>query len=327
MREDFYDTGGCGLVPNNLPGGFFIYDAEGEEKILFAENNIIELFGCDSFEDFIEYTGGTFKGMVHPDDIQKIETQIKAQTIFGEKRHDYVRYRIITKKGDVRYIEDFGHLLHTDDHRSYFYVFIVDVDQNEYFNNSRNSFAEAELLSRNKETDKLTGLFTMSFFYHIVQNMLSSPEGRRSDVAFVNFDIPNFKLYNERYGFKMGDELLKELAKTIRDVFNGATVSRFSDDHFVVCVSDTRDAVVDKVETVYKRMLLCDDVNKKIRVKAGIYFLDDTRAEVGLACDHARLACNSIKGRHDVNYCIYDDILRVKLRRQQYVVDNIDDAV
>lgn len=327
MREEFCDTGMCGIVPNNLPGGFFIYEAEGDEKILFAENNIVELFGCRSFEEFKEYTGGTFSGMVHPDDIQKVQTQIKAQTIFGEKRHDYVRYRIITKKGDVKYIEDFGHLLHSEGGRSYFYVFIVDVDQNEYFNNSRNSFAEAELLSRNKETDQLTGLFTMSFFYHIVQNMLNSPEFWRKEVAFIHFDIPNFKLYNERFGFKMGDELLVSLAKIIREVFSGATISRFSDDHFVVCVSASRDEVICKVETVFKQMLLSEDVNKKVRVKAGIYILDDARAEIGIACDHARLACNSIKGRHDVNYCIYDDMLRKKMIRQQYVVDNIDEAV
>ena len=327
MREEFYDTGMCGIVPNNLPGGFFIYEAEGDEKILFAENNIVEIFGCRSFEEFKEYTGGTFSGMVHPDDIQKVQTQIKAQTIFGEKRHDYVRYRIITKKGDVKYIEDFGHLLHSEGGRSYFYVFIVDVDQNEYFNNSRNSFAEAELLSRIKETDQLTGLFTMSFFYHIVQNMLNSPEFWRKEVAFIHFDIPNFKLYNERFGFKMGDELLVSLAKIIREVFSGATISRFSDDHFVVCVSASRDEVICKVETVFKQMLLSEDVNKKVRVKAGIYILDDARAEIGIACDHARLACNSIKGRHDVNYCIYDDMLRKKMIRQQYVVDNIDEAV
>lgn len=327
MREEFYDTGMCGIVPNNLPGGFFIYEAEGDEKILFAENNIVEIFGCRSFEEFKEYTGGTFSGMVHPDDIQKVQIQIKAQTIFGEKRHDYVRYRIITKKGDVKYIEDFGHLLHSEGGRSYFYVFIVDVDQNEYFNNSRNSFAEAELLSRNKETDQLTGLFTMSFFYHIVQNMLNSPEFWRKEVAFIHFDIPNFKLYNERFGFKMGDELLVSLAKIIREVFSGATISRFSDDHFVVCVSASRDEVICKVETVFKQMLLSEDVNKKVRVKAGIYILDDARAEIGIACDHARLACNSIKGRHDVNYCIYDDMLRKKMIRQQYVVDNIDEAV
>ena len=327
MREEFFDTHVCGSLPTNLPGGFFVYEAEGDEHIVFADFNVIDIFGCNTFEEFIEYTGGSFFGMVLEEDVQKIETLIKAQTIFGEKRHDYVRYRIRTKSGDIRFIEDFGHLLHSINGKSYFYVYIVDVDQNEYFNTSRNSFAEAELLSRNKETDKLTGLFTMSFFYHIVQNMMSSPEGRRKDVSFIYFDIPNFKLYNERLGFKMGDELLCNLAKNIKDTFNGATVARFSDDHFMVCATGSKDEILSKVELVFKKMLLSEDVNKKVRIKAGIYFLDDVRAEVGLACDHARLACNSIKGRHDLNYCVYDDVLREKLRRQQYVVDHIEEAI
>ena len=327
MREEYYETLMCGQIPTGLPGGFFIYEAEGDEKIIFAETNVVKLFGCDSYEDFMDFVGGNFKGMVHPDDLHKIENQIEAQTIYAEKRHDYVRYRIITKQGEIRYIEDFGHLLHWTNGKSFYYVFIVDVDQNEYLNSSSNSYAEAEVLANNRETDELTGLFNMAFFYNKVQVLLSQPEIRRQDVSFVHFDIPNFKLYNERNGFKMGDELLCDLGKTIKDVFIGATVARFSDDHFVVFTTSPKAEVPQCVEEVYKRMLLSDDVNKKVKVKAGIYYMDDQRAEVGLACDHARLACNSIKNRHDVNYCIYDDIIRDGLRRQQFVVDHIDDAI
>ncbi|MBR1736007.1 MAG: GGDEF and EAL domain-containing protein, partial [Firmicutes bacterium] len=301
--------------------------ADGDEKILFAETTIVKLYGCEDFDDFMEFTGGSFTGMVHPDDLHKIENQIQAQTSFGEKRHDYVRYRILTKKGEVRYIEDFGHLLHWMNGKSFFYVFIVDVDKNEYYNRNHNSYAETEILSADRDIDPLTGLFNMSFFYHSVQTLLASPEGRREDISIVHFDIPNFKLYNERLGFKLGDELLCDLAKTIRNVFKGGTAARFSNDHFVVCVTGSKESVTEKVEKVYKSMLRSDDINKKVRVKAGIYCFDDRRAEVGLACDHARLACNSIKNRHDINYCIYDEMMRDKLRKQQYVVDNIERAV
>ena len=327
MREDYYETLMGGVIPTGLPGGFFIYEAGGDEKVLFAETNIVKLFGCDTYEEFLEFIGGTFKGMIHPDDLLKIENQIEAQTIYAEKRHDYVRYRIVTKQGDIRYVEDFGHLLHWANGKSFYYVFIVDVDQNEYLNTSRNSYAEAEALASNRETDELTGLFNMAFFYNKVQILLGQPDIRRQDVSFVHFDIPNFKLYNERHGFKMGDELLRDLGRTIKEAFVGATVARFSDDHFVVFTTLPKDEVVECVEEVYKSMLLSEDVNKKVKVKAGIYYMDDQRAEVGLACDHARLACNSIKNRHDVNYCIYDDIIRDGLRRQQFVVDHIDDAI
>ncbi|MBR4992858.1 MAG: EAL domain-containing protein [Lachnospiraceae bacterium] len=327
MAEKLLKAAMGGTIPTGLPGGFFIYDADGNEKILFAEPNIIELYGCDDFDDFMKLTGGTFKGMVHPEDYRKIQNQIQAQTMFDERRHDYVRYRITTKQGEERYVEDFGHLLHWRDGKSFFYVFIVDVDQNEFLNRNRNSFAEAEILSGDKETDSLTGLFTMPIFYQRVQMILSSPQGRRSSISIIHFDIPNFKLFNERYGFKLGDELLCDMADAITEAFNGSTVARFSDDHFVVCSSFERAEVLKGVEQVYKKMLMTDDSNKKTRIKAGIYFIDDRISEVGLACDHARLACNSIKNRHDIYYCVYDEMLREGLRKQQYVVDHIEEAI
>lgn len=327
MNENSYQSSISGRIPLGLPGGFFIYEADKDEKVIFAEQNVVNMFGCDSFDDFIEYVHGNFKGMVHPDDLPKIENQIEAQTVYADKRHDYVRYRIIAKDGTVKYIEDFGHLLHWSNGKSFYYVFIVDVEENEYANTNSNSYAEAEVLANNRETDELTGLLNMAFFYNKVQILLGAPEVRRMDVSFIHFDIPNFKLYNERHGFKMGDELLKDMGRTISEVFSGGTIARFSDDHFVVFTTVPKKEVVERVEEIYKKMLLTEDVNKKIKIKAGIYYMEDHRGEVGLACDHARLACNSIKNRHDVNYCIYDDIIRDGLRRQQFVVDHIDEAI
>ena len=317
----------CGDIPTGLPGGFFIYEAGGDEKIVFAEPNIIKMYGCDNYDDFLDFVGGSFKGMVNSEDLNKIQNQIQAQTLFGEKRHDYVRYRIRTKQGEIKYIEDFGHLLHWQNGKSFFYVFIVDVDQNEFLSRVRNSYAEAEILSGNQETDSLTGLLNMSLFYQQAQKLMTSPDGRRQDISIIHFDIPNFKLYNERYGFKQGDDLLCFLAKMITDTFQGNIVSRFSDDHFVVCATGSREEVVGKVGTVYDDMLASDDPNKRVRIKAGIYHQDDRNPEVGLACDHARLACNSIKNRHDHYYCIYDEMLRDELRKKQYVVDHIDEAI
>ena len=316
-----------GFFPTGLPGGFFIYEAGGDERIIFAEENVIKLFGCETIEEFREYTGNTFPGMVYEEDLHKIQNEIQAQTMFGEKRHDYVRYRIKTKQGEIRYIEDFGHLLHGKDGFSFFYVFIVDVDQNEFSNRSRNSFAEASVLSMNTETDSLTGLLNMAFFYQTVQQFLITPEIRRKQLSIIHYDIPNFKLYNEHHGFRQGDDLLCAIARTIKNEFAGDTVARFSDDHFVVCALGSREEIIEKVEKVYKNIMLSDDPNMRVRVKAGIYYLEDTYAEIGLACDHARLACNSIKNRHDLYYCVYDEMLRQTLRKQQYVVDHLDEAI
>ena len=326
-QEYLREYGGAESFPKGVPGGFFIYEAGGDEKILFADENILRLYGCSTFQEFYEYVGGSFRGMVYPEDLEKIQNEIEAQTLFGEKRHDYVKYRIKNKQGEIRYVEDFGHLLHGFGYKSYFYVFIVDVDRNEFLNKSLSSLAEAQARSLDQGTDELTGLFNMTFFYQKIQTLISSPEGRRIPLSIIHFDIPNFKLFNERQGFKLGDELLCELAKTIRSEFMEDTIARFSDDHFVVCAEGQGEEIVNKVGRVYKKMLGLDDPSMRVRIKAGIYYMDDRCNEVGLACDHARLACNNIKGRHDMFYFIYDEMLREKLRRQQYVIDNIDEAL
>ena len=49
MNETVHYSNRTELIPPNLPGGFFIYNADKEEKILFADENVIHLFGCETF--------------------------------------------------------------------------------------------------------------------------------------------------------------------------------------------------------------------------------------------------------------------------------------
>lgn len=312
-------------IPTGLPGGFFVYNAEGNEEILFADQNVINLFECESIEELREYTGNSFSGMVHPDDVEKIQNDITSQTFNSEKKHDYVRYRILTKKGSTRYVEDFGHLLHGAGGKKFFYVFIVDVDKDEYFNRSRNSFAETQIFAMNQNSDRLTGLMNMATFYASVQDVISDPQKRHANTfTFIHFDIVNFKLFNENYGFARGDDLLCRLAYTLKIEFPKSWIARFSNDHFVVCTNSKR--VVEHVENLHDTMSgILEGI--RVEIKAGIYILDDSCKEVGIACDHARLACNTVKKRYDVIYSTYDVNLFEKLRLHQYVVDNIDIAI
>ena len=40
MREEHNDTIMTGQIPKGLPGGFFVYEAGGDEHIVFAEPNV-----------------------------------------------------------------------------------------------------------------------------------------------------------------------------------------------------------------------------------------------------------------------------------------------
>ena len=62
----------------------------------------MRLFDCDTYDELCALTGNSFRGMVHPEDLDRVEGEIKEQTMNGEERHDYVQYRIITRRGEVR---------------------------------------------------------------------------------------------------------------------------------------------------------------------------------------------------------------------------------
>lgn len=107
--------------------GFFIYNARHDEKILFANKNVLDIYGCETMGEFRELVGNSFKGMVHPDDLDRVEREISEQIEGSEKNIDYVEYRIIRKDGEVRWITDCGHLNSADKNDDIFYVFIYDV--------------------------------------------------------------------------------------------------------------------------------------------------------------------------------------------------------
>lgn len=114
-------------LSNGIPGGFFIYHADEEERLIYTNRTLLRFFGCATLEEFKELTGYTFKGMVHPDDIDAVEMSISRQIDEDTYDMDYVEYRIIQKDGTIRWVEDYGHFMRTSDYGDIFCVFIDDA--------------------------------------------------------------------------------------------------------------------------------------------------------------------------------------------------------
>ena len=116
-------------IGGHMPGGFFIYQAEAPEKLLYVNKAAINIFGCADLEDFKELTGYTFKGMVHPDDYQRISDSIVQQIGTNKDQMDYTEYRIIRKDGAVRWVDDYGHYTETKSYGGIYVVFISDITE------------------------------------------------------------------------------------------------------------------------------------------------------------------------------------------------------
>ena len=113
----------------DMPGGFFIYKADENEEIVFVNEVVFDIFGCSNEEEFRQLTGNTFRGMVYPEDYESIEESINKQITDNKHRLDFVEYRIKRLDRNIRWVEDYGRLINTEEFGDVYYVIIRDMTE------------------------------------------------------------------------------------------------------------------------------------------------------------------------------------------------------
>ena len=116
-------------ITNMMPGGFFVYRASGGEELLYANKALLRLFNCETMAELREHTGNSFRGIVHPEDVDAVEKSIWEQIAKSQYDLDYVEYRIIQKGGEIRWVEDYGHFVHSEILGDVFCVFVGDATE------------------------------------------------------------------------------------------------------------------------------------------------------------------------------------------------------
>jgi len=129
-----------------IPGGFFVYHEDDKRELIYANQKVLDIYGCASLDEFKELTGYTFQGMVHPDDFESIQESIDSQIDHEEgDSMDHVEYRIIRKNGEIRWVDDYGHFSYSPEFGDLYYVFINDITE------------KKALIRTEKHHDKLFG--------------------------------------------------------------------------------------------------------------------------------------------------------------------------
>lgn len=121
----------CELIRfmDEIPGGFLLYRANTAEEIIYANRGLLRMFQCDSFQAFLDLTGNSFRGIVHPEDLESVEESIRNQVDGSQHDLDYVEYRARRKDGSLLWIEDYGHFIHDETAGDIFYVFLGDATE------------------------------------------------------------------------------------------------------------------------------------------------------------------------------------------------------
>ncbi len=91
--------------------------------------------------------------------------------------------------------------------------------------------------------DNLTGLPNRRLFHDRVERSIASAQRHRDKFALLYIDLNKFKPINDRYGHKVGDKVLLEVARRLLgEVRQNDTVARIGGDEFTVILMDIHDA-------------------------------------------------------------------------------------
>ena len=308
-------------ISANMPGAFIVYKNNPSEDIIFASEEIARIFECDSVNDFMKFTGGSFATIVYPEDIEEVETIIRKQ-IASTGGYDYVTYRIITKNGNIKKIEDWGHFVHDDELGDVFYVYLHDMDIREKLTDLSGQTSLPE--PKAAVVDELTGLANMRGFRLQAPNVIRDFFKKGGRPSCVYFNIRNFHTYNETYGFAGGDRMLKSVGRILQETFPGGLVSRFSEDHFIVITAQEN-----LREKINRMSIRVNNLRRGVVVemKAGIYELKTTDMDISVMCDCAKSACDSIKHEYGTNCQEYDGKMDEKLQLQEHIVSSFETAM
>ena len=195
-------------LTERMPGGFFIYRAHGGEELLYANEALLRMFGCDDAAQFRDLTGNSFRGMVHPEDLEAVEESIWEQIAANSYDLDYVEYRIIRRDGSVRWVEDYGHFTQNGYVGDIFYVFLADATEKRQTQQTILGQKDRELMAlsqeRSQSLEMIQGLsvdYESIFYLDLETDTLQSYRlSRRVEEQLKGLEAPySFNRFAQKY--------------------------------------------------------------------------------------------------------------------------------
>ncbi|PKH01004.1 GGDEF domain-containing protein [Psychromonas sp. MB-3u-54] len=172
------------------------------------------------------------------------------------------------------------------------------------------------------EQDPLTGLHNRISLFRRLEDRLTRANYQHSAVAVILVDIDDFKAIDDKYGYNGGNQVLKEIAKRLKNCIYGKdTLGRFVKDQFIIIIDELaseHDAakVAYKIAEQFSSTFMIENVYKNLTASIGISLSPDDGIEVGPLFLNAETAM--LRGKKDKNtvYNFYTPGLTLGLNKE-----------
>ncbi|MDE6030382.1 MAG: diguanylate cyclase, partial [Oscillospiraceae bacterium] len=267
---------------------------------VFFSNNFNQKF---SYRAPSDHFGDSFllKAKVHPEDVDRYRDDL--DKLEKGKNFERNEYRMKNIYGDFIWVLMRTATLHDKDGKPLKVVGVmVDID--------RAKKSEQQLTER-ASYDALTELYNRETIESQIDNEIALSAARKSEMAVLFIDVDDFKHYNDNYSHATGDQVLKFVAKTIKDVVaDFGFAGRYGGDEFIACV---RSAEINTPTSVAQQIIqrldegFDADIGERLTVSVSIgiaLIKDDYNTRVEYLIGKADDAMYSVKKSGKSNYAM-----------------------
>lgn len=277
----------------------------------------------------------TWENIIHPDDYERVMHHFEAY-IHGESPEYKIEYRC--KKSDESYvwIEDSGKIVernldgsvlrmigaHTNIHENkLFKEMLIQTNERLIDNNlsleNLVKIRTQELTIINKKLgtqikearynashDGLTGIINRREFERVFEKEIYRAKRYSYPLSMLVLDIDNFKVVNDRYGHKVGDQVLIGLVTLVQNIIRESDImARWGGEEFVIVFPEiTLDDTFKKAEMLRKAIheyIFASNLHITCSFGVTTYTQGDTNDTVFIRCDQALYAAKNA-GKNNV---------------------------
>ena len=218
---------------------------------------------------------------------------------------------------------------------------VFDIQMQKLYNNEnqleatyyiiKDSTQELEQLNKEKflaSHDSLTGLYNKQYFYEKTEQYINFHPNK--EFLMICTDIREFKMINDFFGTRIGDQVLINFAKMLSGQLSDASIyGRIENDIFGILMAKDKydeDAFCAKAQEAFESCIDTDISFPTINY-IGVYEITDRSIPASVMCDRARMAISSIKGSFHKRVAYYNEDLRNNILYEQELITDLDHAI
>ena len=181
-----------------VPGGVILINAI-TGKILYANARALDIFECESAEQFRDFVGANFRNAILPEDYAKVGEELKEQFQKDSGLTKQISYRTRTRKGKIKRIYHVGRVYKDTPYGHVFSAFISedDIAMKNYFTR-KDAFAKFLASGEATHTKSYDMGYKGFLFWNLTKN---SPVLRMDGVSYIPKEMAETYTYETHYSY------------------------------------------------------------------------------------------------------------------------------